>query len=320
MEYLLNLNYLQAAEETTNINNAILEEYKKHLDLAETTQKNYIHCLDTFIKWLNDNAIEEVSQDNIIDFKNYLKGIMKSASVNAYLTAIKNFFSWLEGKGFNNVAKRVKKERIEKGFNKDSLTSEQVITILNSIDTSSIEGIRAKAIFKLMIGTGLRVCEVVRANIEDLRVKNNCSVLYVQGKGRTDKKEYVKITPSVMAAIQEYLSVRNAKPNEPLFTSLSDRNKGQRLTTRTIQNIITGLYRKNGIISERITTHSTRHTAITLSLYNGADITKAQEMARHKDINTTMIYYHDITRLENSAEDSIEKIFKCQKWKGEKEI
>lgn len=310
MEYLLNLNtnHLKA-EETASLNNAILDEYKKHLDLAETTKKTYINCLNNFMKWLNNNAIEEVNQDIIIDFKNSLKVTMKSTSINTYLTAIKDLFNWLEGKGFNNVAKRVKKEKIEKGFNKDSLTSEQVKTIINNIDSSTIEGLRAKAIFKLMVGTGLRACEVVRANIEDLRIKNNCNVLYIQGKGRTDKKELVKLCPSVMNAIQEYLSVRNAKPSEPLFTSLSDRNKGQRLTTRTIQNIITGLYRENGIISERITTHSTRHTAITLSLYNGADIRKAQEMARHKDINTTMIYYHDITRLENSAEDSIESIF-----------
>lgn len=312
MEYLIELNNNNLSllnEEKTRINKAIIEEYKKHLDLSTLTQKTYIACLDSFIKWLEDQDINEVSQEVIIDYKNYLKGYMKATSINTHITAIKNLFSWLELKGFRNVARGVKKEHIEKGFKKESLTSEQVKTIAQNIDTSTLEGLRAKALFMLLVGTGLRECEVIRANINDLSTKNNINILYVQGKGRTEKKEFVKITPSVMQAIQEYLSMRNAKADEPLFTSLSNRNKGKGLTTMTIQNIIKALFKQNGIISERITTHSTRHTAITLSIYNGANLLQAQAMARHTDPKTTLIYFHDITRLEDSAEDKIESIW-----------
>lgn len=112
-----------------------------------------------------------------------------------------------------------------------------------------------------------------------------------------------------MNALQEYLKVRNAKPDEPLFTSTSNRNKNGRLTTMTIQRIVKKLYKDNGIINDRITTHSTRHTAITLSIVNGANITQAQAMARHKSVNTTMIYYHNLNRLNDNSEGKLEQLF-----------
>lgn len=310
MEYALNLignNHL--VEEKTRVNRAILEEYSKHLDLAETSKKTYLYCLNEFMRWLEDNQIEEVTQESIIDYKNNLRGKMKSTSINTHITAIKDLFKWLETKGFKNVAKGVKKEHQERGFNKESLTSEQVKAVINSIDTSTIEGLRARALFKLLIGTGLRECEIVRADIKDISIKGNSNILYIQGKGRKDKKEFVELCPSVMLALQEYLSVRGAKNDEPLFTSLSDRNKGQRLTTRTIRKIIKDLFINNGIVNERITTHSTRHTAITLSIYKGANLLQAQAMARHTDPKTTLIYFHNLARLEDSAESKIESIF-----------
>lgn len=63
-----------------------------------------------------------------------------------------------------------------------------------------------------------------------------------------------------------------------------------------------------GIESERITAHSLRHTAVTLALLAGATVQEAQAMARHSSINTTMIYAHNIDRLETPAEGRIEDL------------
>lgn len=297
----LNNNYL-LQEEKTSINRAIIEEYAKHQDLAQASKSTYLYCLNGFMKWLEARDIEEVTQDTIIDFKNDLRGKMKSTSINTYLTAIKDLFKWLESKGFKNVARNIKKEHTERAFNKDILTIDQAKGIVNNIDTSTIEGLRAMALFKLLICTGLRECEVVRADIKDISTSMNTNILYVQGKGKKDKKDYVVLNNNAMASLQEYLKVRGAKSDEPLFTSLSDRNKGQRLTTRTIRKIIKDLFIQNGIVSDRITTHSTRHTAISLSIYRGANIQQAQAMARHTDPKTTMIYLHNLNRLQDSAE------------------
>lgn len=309
MELTLTSNYLIEKQDTTLLTDSLIESYYKHIDASEGTIKTYKHCVNKFIKWLKANEIIEVSQDDIIDYKNELRGTMQANALNTHLTAIKDLFKYLETKGFKNVSKNVKKERTANEFKKDSLTSEQVKTILRNIDTTTLEGLRANALFRLLIGTGLRECEVIRANISDLSVKGNKNVLYIQGKGEKEKNNYVVIYPSVMNALQEYLKVRNAKPDEPLFTSTSNRNKNGRLTTMTIQRIVKKLYKDNGIINDRITTHSTRHTAITLSIVNGANITQAQAMARHKSVNTTMIYYHNLNRLNDNSEGKLEQLF-----------
>lgn len=318
----LSNNYLQ--EQAININSDLLADYETQLDVSNNTKRTYINCLKQFIKYLEINNIASVEYETILAYKSYLKAHEeyneqtlqftivehKARAINTHLTAIKDFFKYLERKGFKNVAKQIKKEKTSNNFTKDSLTLEQVKGIYENIDLSTLEGARANALFRLLIGTGLRECEVIRANIEDISVKADKNVLYVQGKGETEKNNYVILYPSVMQALQYYFKMRgNPKPSEPLFISHSDRNNGQRLTTRTIQRIVKGLYADNGIISERITTHSTRHTAITLSVLNGANIQQAQSMARHKDINTTMIYFHNINRLEDNAESKLEELF-----------
>jgi integrase/recombinase XerC len=57
-----------------------------------------------------------------------------------------------------------------------------------------------------------------------------------------------------------------------------------------------------GIKGRLKTVHSLRHSAITNAIVNGASVTEAQSMARHKSPSTTMVYFHDLTRFENAAE------------------
>lgn len=288
-----------------------LSDYLAQLDSSEATKKTYTRCIKSFIAWLKQQERNTADYQAIMAYKNYLYAKNYSVrTVNTHITAIKSLYSYLESLGYRNSAKRVKRDRTAKTFKRQCLTQNQVKDIYSSIDTSTIEGARNNAIIRLMLGTALRICEVVRADIEDIKTNGNTQILMVKGKGEKEKGTPVILSPSVINALQEYFKMRgDIKGNEPLFTSLSDRNKGQRLTTRTVQNIVKGLYKQNGIISKDITAHSTRHTAITQAILHGATVPQAQAMARHKDINTTMIYYHDIDRLENNAESILESVY-----------
>lgn len=306
--------YRLIKEERAAITEELLREYESQLDTtSERTKKTYLGCIKNFISWLEINNIDVATRNDIVNYKKYLfnKLQLKDTTTNTYLTAIKDLYKYLETCGFTNIAKDIKKISIDNDFRKDNLTYSQVKSILSNIDKSTLEGKRANALFRLLIGTGLRECEVVRADIEDIKAKGNDLVLYVKGKGKSNKNNFVVICESVYNAIQDYLAARpNAKPNEPLFVGYGNKNNGNRLTTRTIQRIVKGLYAANGIVSDRITTHSTRHTAITLAADNGMEIEQVQAMARHKNINTTMIYYHNINRLNNAAENKLEELFK----------
>lgn len=304
---LTNTYYLQESNPTFTAE--LLKEYERQIDASPQTIKTYMACVKRFVAWLEERQINTVEYDTIVIYKNHLGETMRAKAINTHLSAIKDLFKFIERKGGRNVAKSVKKEKVSNDFVRDSLTTEQVQQILNSIDTDTEQGARAYAMFKLMVQTGLRECEIVRADISDIKTKGNNTVLYIQGKGENSKNNYVVLYPSVINALQNYFVKRGAKAGEPLFTSTSNHNTNGRVTTRTVQRIVKGLYADNGIVSDNITTHSTRHTAVTLSILNGADITQAQAMARHKNINTTMIYFHNLNRLEDNAESKLEQLF-----------
>ena len=156
---------------------------------------------------------------------------------------------------------------------------------------------------------GLRTIEVSRANIEDLRTVGGNTVLFIQGKGKEEKTDYVKISPQVEKAIRAYLRDRGkTSEDSPLFASTSNNNKGKRLTTRTISGIVKETFKKAGYDSDRLTAHSLRHTAVTLSLLAGKDITEVQQFARHANIGTTMIYNHSLDKAKNTCSEAITEV------------
>lgn len=296
-------------EKRLNINDLVLDEFIATLDATPTTKETYLKGVRKFIKWCDDNEVSEVNKINLIAYKDYLKENYKATSISMYITSLKKLYKFLEGKGIKNLASDIKGAKNSKGFKKDTLTIEQSKDLLKSIDRSTNEGKRNYALIHLLITTGLRTIEIERSNIEDIRTIGSQAVLYIQGKGHDDKDEYVKLTYETLKALNEYLITRNNKDDkQPLFISLSDRSNGERLKTRSIRDIIKKAYKNIGIDSDKITAHSLRHTAITLSLIGGATIQEAQQLARHTNINTTMIYAHNLNRLDNKAEQSIQNL------------
>ena len=80
------------------------------------------------------------------------------------------------------------------------------------------------------------------------------------------------------------------------------------MTTQAISAIVRYRLSQVGLHSNRVTAHSLRHTAITLALMGGATIQEAQMLARHSDINTTLIYAHNIDRIESAPERKIDSL------------
>ena len=103
-----------------------------------------------------------------------------------------------------------------------------------------------------------------------------------------------------------YLNARGEiRGTETLFASISNNNKGGRITTRSVREVAKQAMIQAGYNSDRLTAHSMRHTAGTLALLNGANIRDVQQLLRHSNINTTLIYAHEIERAQNNAEFKI---------------
>jgi integrase/recombinase XerC len=279
------------------------------IDAKPKTIETYTRAIRQLLNYLSLKGITQPQRADIIAFRDELKEDHKATTVQNYITATRLFFQWTAQEGlYPNVAEHIKGAKISKDHKKDYLTSKQVKKILNSIDRGTIQGLRDYAILALMITGGLRTIEVSRANIEDLRTVGDDAALYIQGKGQDEKTDYIKIQPEVEEAIRDYLKECDATDQaQPLFTSTSNNSKGKRLTTRSISGIVKTRLQDAGFNSDRLTAHSLRHTAVTLSLIGGNTLQEVQQFARHSNITTTQIYAHNLDRAKNKCESTIAK-------------
>ena len=293
--------------ENVKLNN-LIESFTKFLDVAPFSVRSYNSGVKKFFSFMFENNINTPNRDDVIAFKkSLLDSGKKPATVALYLAAIKKFFSWCEQSGFYaNITVGVKAPKIDKGHKKDNFSGVQIKSILAGINRNNLEGLRNYAMFALMVNCGLRTIELARANVEDLRNIGGVSVLFIQGKGKTSKSDFVKLSSQVEQAIRAYLKARgHVEESEPLFISHANRNHGGRLTTRTISGVAKKAMINAGYQSARLTAHSLRHTAITLALMAGQSLQEVQSFARHTSMNTTLIYAHNVNRMNSLCESVI---------------
>ena len=274
------------------------------LDVAEKSRATYARSLRQFISWMRDTGRHsfQLQREDILAYKDYLASSKSAYTVTLYLTSVRKLYQYLESQRvYPDITRGIKGAKKPKGFRKDTLSQEQLRETL-----SSMQSLRDYAIFNLMARTGLRDIEVSRALVEDIRLEQGQEVLWIQGKGRDSKDDFVILTPEALKPIKAYLKARGrAKKAEPLFCSHSDRNRGEALSTRSISRIIKNSMRAVGLDDSRLTAHSLRHTAISLSILGGASLQQAQAMARHTDSKTTLVYFHNLERISSGAEKYI---------------
>lgn len=224
---------------------------------------------------------------------------------------------------YPNIADNIKGAKVNAdNTKKEAFTEADIKTILNSIDRSTPQGKRNYAMILLAVIGGLRIIELQRADIQDIQTIRGQAVIYIQGKGRDAKDEYIKLIDEVKEAIDDYLSTRtNRQPNAPLFTGTSNRAKDERITETSISRLIKSVFKDSGYDSNKLTAHSLRHTSNTLLFKAGADIYKVQKHARHKDPKTTEIYLHIADRdTDTSEQDIYNQIFNTTKQDTKKTI
>lgn len=290
----------------------LYDRFLSFLDARPKTVQTYTRSLRQFFRYLSENAITRPRREDVLAFRSRLFVDHKPATVQSYITAVRLFFQWTAREGiYENIAERIKGAKLEKAHKKDYMTGTQIQSVMNKIDRGSVLGLRDYALFAVMVTGGLRTIEVARANISDMKPLGNQTVLYIQGKGTDEKAEFVKLPQNVEHAIREYLQKR--KPTSclsPLFASVSNNSAGKRLSTRSVSGIIKGRLQSAGYDSERLTAHSLRHTAVTLSLLSGKRLDEVRQFARHASIETTQIYNHAIERENNGCAEAIaEAIF-----------
>ena len=289
-------------------------------DVSQSSRALYTRTLTQFFVWLEKTnrmdlfTSKLLNRTDILSYKdNLTEQGLSPLTISSYLVVVRKFFTALESYNlYPNIAKGIKTPKKEKGFRKAHLTDNKSTELLtHSKENNSL---RDYAIINLMLRTGLRTIEVTRANVGDITYKGDRRILWVWGKGHDRKDNFVVLTDKAYLPIKEYLDNerKGAKSGEPLFISESIRNKGGRLTTRTISGIAKENFRAIGIDSHEYTAHSLRHTTACAILKHGGQLTDAQGVLRHASPVTTQIYTASIEeelRLSKAPEMVLDNAF-----------
>lgn len=274
------------------------ESFIDYLDVDDKTIKSYKVGIKALINYLKENGIKYPTRNDIISFRNMLRDNYSSNTVNAYMIAVRSLFKYLKIHNiYDDISVDIKGAKYDNTPKKQVLSEEQAKELYNLLTNK-----RDKALFSLLITTGLRGIEVARAKIEDIKVHNGEVVLWIQCKKHDSKDEYVKLSEQVLNDIKNYIGDRT---EGYIFTSTSNRNLNGGVTTATLRREIKSIFKKIGIDSETFSLHSMRRSAATFMYLEGADIQQVQQVLHHKSNVTTARYINAITRNENKSEYNV---------------
>ena len=278
----------------------LIERYLNYIDVSDNTIKTYNVGLIQFNEYLKRNNIKTPTREDIIAFREYLKEEHKPNTINAYLIAVRNFYSWLEYENITkDITRKIKGIKLENIHLKRGLSEEEIRKVL-----SVCKDTREILLIKLMIVCALRINEVANIQLEDFYNNQGVIMLKVLGKARDGlKQDSVKIDERLFELIKSYCQEYEVK--DYLFYSTSNNNKGGKMSTKCLREIITNLFKRAELDMNMLSAHSTRHTSVELALESGMPIQEVSEFIRHKSISTTMRYMKELNQRNSTIANTL---------------
>ncbi|AUC78088.1 site-specific tyrosine recombinase XerD [Nonlabens sp. MB-3u-79] len=262
--------------------------------LSINTIKAYKRDLKKLSLWLEENQMDDlpisISQDSLRTYIYELAKSVQPRSQARAISSLKVFFEYLILERYREDQPMALIESPKTGRKlPDTLSTTEIDLLINSIDRSTPEGERNRAMLETLYACGLRVSELITLKISDLFF--NEGFLKVTGKG--DKQRFVPIGTYTIEIIELYKNeVRNHVPIKPEHSdTLFLNRRGAGLTRAMIFHIIKQQAIQAGI-KKSISPHTFRHSFATHLLENGADLRSIQMMLGHESITTTEIYMH----------------------------
>lgn len=232
----------------------------------------------------------------------------KTSTIKRRIAAIRGFFEWLTALDLleKNPAHRQLLRRVRSVGSRDRpliyLSAPQAERLVAAADGAGEAALRDRALLLTLLHCVLRRSEAAAMDVEHIRPLGHYWVLDLpETKGGSN--QYVKIPAHVVEEIdlmKDFYGISDG----PLWRSLSNNSRGKRLSERSIYDIVDRAAQRADLPQE-IGAHSLRHTGCTLAIEAGASIQQVQTHARHKSIETTLMYVHQRDRLRDSAADYI---------------
>lgn len=272
--------------------------------LSENTIQAYRRDMLKFMAFANERHLKtsDIERSHVVDFlaSLYRRGL-DSRSVARHLVTIRHFFRFalIEEYIAEDPAMTIESPKFRQSL-PDFLSLAEVERLLQQPDTSTVVGLRDRAMIEVMYSCGLRVSELCGLGVRDLRMEDGC--LRCIGKG--DKERLVPVGKQALAIVSKYL--RESRPKllgEGSSPFLFLHRKGGQMNRITYWKIL-GTYGRKAALRKAVTPHMLRHSFATHLLDRGADLRSVQMMLGHADIATTQIYTHVV-------EERLKQVYKA---------
>ncbi len=263
---------------------------------TRNTQAAYLRAVKRFLAWCDGQGVELPAITPGM-LGQYLVGLGGSAAKrNLHLSALRGFFDRLVNRHvvILNPAASVKgvKETVMEGKTPE-ITVEQARTLLASVDTCSLIGLRDKAILATLAYTACRAGAVAKLRLGDFQFDGVQFVLRFQEKG--GKSREIPVRHDLEGFIRAYLEaagIAGEAKDRPLFRAGSGgagKLTGNAMDSRVVCDLVKRRLKDAGLPS-RLSPHSFRVAAITDLLTQGVPLEDVQYLAGHAEPRTTGLY------------------------------
>ena len=228
----------------------LFRRFLSESDFRPKTRLTFGAALRCFADWCLAQDVTVPDAAAINRWKAYLLDGYQVATARTYLSAVKVFSRWMAHRGLGgDIAASVKGVKPEKGFRKDCLSDVQMKSVLMLLEQQA-RGTRGQGHMReralrdfvmvlLIASCGLRVSEVSQLDVGDLDTVGGEPVVWVHGKGRDGKSDFVRVPSGLERLLFRYLESRRPMSGKsPMFVSCSRNSYGKRLTSRSISRIV----------------------------------------------------------------------------------
>ncbi len=278
------------------MNEDIYNRYKTYLRLEKGFSPNTIeaYCadLDKLIVFMETEGkkVDQITYDDLQQFVAQLHDVgIHARSQARIISGIKSFYRFLLLDGYIQTDPTELLETPKIGMKLPEILSvSEIDRMIASIDLSTPEGQRNRAILEVLYSCGLRVSELVNLRISDIYPEEG--FIRVEGKG--SKQRLVPISDIAIREIRNYMYYRGMQVVKKGSEDILFLNRRGGKLTRVMIFLIVKQYAELAGIHKTVSPHTFRHSFATHLLEGGANLRAIQEMLGHEEITTTEIYTH----------------------------
>lgn len=276
------------------------EEHLARSALASTTIVNYLADLRTFARWHTGvgegaSSLLKLMSDDIREYRRHMQTNegWTPATINRRLQAVRKFYSFAMETGLieSNPASEVRLIPRPGPNPPRALASEEVAGLLQAVQGGRPSLVkRDYAIVQLLLQTGIKLGELTRLRLSDVRLQGNGEGMLMVGggnprEGNGNISRQVPLNSLACAALRDYLRIRPPSTStENLFLS----QEGSCISKRTVQRLIRVYTQFAGL--EDVSAHVLRHTFAMSTLADTGDISLVSRLLGHRCLETTAKY------------------------------